>query len=57
MILETYDASQMCKAQYDEGIVYEMRENGSWLAYDAHGAIATAPTWRELYEITGHWWQ
>lgn len=39
-----------------DGMAFELGLDGKWRAYDEWGLIAVAPTFRELYEITGGRW-
>lgn len=41
----------------NEGIAFEYCYDGKWRAYDQHGLVASAPTWREVWGRTGRRWQ
>lgn len=45
----------MPPAEY-EGLAFELGFDGMWRAYDQHGLIAVAPSWRQLYERAGGRW-
>lgn len=39
-----------------DGLAFELGPDGSWRAYSECGLVASAPTWRELYERMGGRW-
>ena len=45
------------EASGDDSMAFEYCYDGVWRAYDEHGLVAVAPTWREVWERTGRRWQ